>query len=304
MHVAPSTYPADRFLSLQQPRSAAPPDDTVPPSQTDDAPVKATEDTQNESKQEKMRGRGVVRLLEAGHFKGVADVRLRMNFREELAARAEQRAEAQVAPATDSLAQAAGEATDAFVEAAELDEEAAVKVGSLADEFEASLRDSIDAAADDEGLDVEKLAEAGESAFAGFVDSLRNLLSTEPVEPIEEPTEPTETSEQPLEFNLTESRAVAETPAPAIAGEAPVVEGPTLVPTATNEPLSPIEDALAVLTSAFADAMSEFISAIDGAMQLPEPTPGPGKGAAFDKFLAIYHQLGSSETTNTTDITA
>ncbi|HUU85634.1 MAG TPA: hypothetical protein VM243_19215, partial [Phycisphaerae bacterium] len=32
---------------------------------------------------------GVIRLLEAGHFKGVADVRLRINFFEQLSARAE-----------------------------------------------------------------------------------------------------------------------------------------------------------------------------------------------------------------------
>ena len=37
--------------------------------------------------EEKPDGKGVLRLLEAGHFKGVADLRLRMNFAEELESR-------------------------------------------------------------------------------------------------------------------------------------------------------------------------------------------------------------------------
>ncbi len=47
-----------------------------------DSPVVDTPDSTESDTQE---ARGVIRLLEEGHFKGVADIRLRINFAEELA---------------------------------------------------------------------------------------------------------------------------------------------------------------------------------------------------------------------------
>jgi hypothetical protein len=47
-----------------------------------ESPVVETPDPTQDDADE---ARGVIRLLEAGHFKGVADIRLRINFAEELA---------------------------------------------------------------------------------------------------------------------------------------------------------------------------------------------------------------------------
>ena len=59
----------------RQEQSPSPADDTVAP---------PTQDVDSSN----TRAKGVLRLLEAGHFRGVADVRLRINFFDELSAKA------------------------------------------------------------------------------------------------------------------------------------------------------------------------------------------------------------------------
>ena len=63
------------------------------------------------------RGRGVLRLLEAGHFKGVADVRLRINFHDELEARAAERGREALGGATDALIDSVAGGVSSLVEA-------------------------------------------------------------------------------------------------------------------------------------------------------------------------------------------
>lgn len=65
-------------------------EETASRAETVQAPRPASEqeqaDQQEEQEAEDGRARGVLRLLREGHFKGVADVRLRINFHEELEA--------------------------------------------------------------------------------------------------------------------------------------------------------------------------------------------------------------------------
>ena len=72
-----------------EPTPAAEPTKSAPaPENT--ALAEATETAEPTTEGEKTTGRanGVLRLLDAGHFKGVADVRLRINFHDELSPQA------------------------------------------------------------------------------------------------------------------------------------------------------------------------------------------------------------------------
>ncbi len=62
----------------------------VPPDKSADIKIDSDDDKSGSVKADKVPG--VIRLLEAGHFKGVADVRLRINFHDQLEQRAADKA--------------------------------------------------------------------------------------------------------------------------------------------------------------------------------------------------------------------
>ena len=70
----------------------------------------------------------------------------------------------------------------------------------------------------------------------------------------------------------------------------------SVVPTAGDPPaIDAFEAALTELTEAFGLALSSLIESVESSLQLPDPSPAPGNGSAYDKFLAIYHNLGSGD---------
>ena len=94
MRVTSSSTPAPGHALLRNPHLQQPaaPRREAPADATDAAKAGASG-----------RGRGVIRNLEAGHFKGVADVRLRINFHDELAQRAAARGGEALADGAESL---------------------------------------------------------------------------------------------------------------------------------------------------------------------------------------------------------
>ena len=52
-----------------------------------------------------------------------------------------------------------------------------------------------------------------------------------------------------------------------------------------------MEDALAALQASFDEALSSLLENLQGSLHLGEPSPPNGKGVAYEKFLAIYHEL-------------
>ncbi|MFO7957140.1 MAG: hypothetical protein R6X33_08550 [Candidatus Brocadiia bacterium] len=134
-------------------------------------------DQQEEQEAEDGRARGVLRLLREGHFKGVADVRLRINFHEELeAART-----TQVGQAADAAVQQLTEEVTAAVDAADDDEalsEGTVEaVRGLVDDFAA---EAARATADSAG-DRDAFLTGLQDAFGRLTEGVA-ALATEPPE--------------------------------------------------------------------------------------------------------------------------
>jgi len=130
---------------------------------------------------------GVLRLLEAGHFKGVADVRLRINFFEQLAARASATATTEVQSRTPGFLEAVNAKVDELVSSFALDEESLAAVDWLREEFDAAVQTAVEEFAPREPLHQGALPDAIQTAFAALVDGLRNLLAPTTETPVTEP---------------------------------------------------------------------------------------------------------------------
>ncbi len=77
----------DAFDTPSLPPGPVPDSTTEPPLVPDDSVDSPDIKVTTDAPEDLPDGKGVLRLLEAGHFRGVADLRLRMNFAEELEGR-------------------------------------------------------------------------------------------------------------------------------------------------------------------------------------------------------------------------
>lgn len=210
---------------------------------------------------------GVLRHLEEGHFKGVADVRLRINFFEELSARAAESGAAVSREQAGGFVAKVNGQIDTLIAEFSPDEETQALVDELRKDLDAEFDTALEEFA--KTGDDEALTQVLQASFETFVARLRELLVPPP--PPEEdpgdsdPTDPVELAGQTVEQ---------------LAG--------TTEPTTTEEPA---DDPFAALLSAFKDALSSFLGEVRLASQLPDLSPPSGNGVAYEKFLAIYNEL-------------
>jgi len=166
------------------------PQDSPPTAQIDEpSPTEPQSDIQNADDTEE-EGKGVLRLLQEGHFKGVSDVRLRINFFEELAAIEAGKLQAVAEQKVNAVLESIGGIVDTFLEGKnELTEEQTFDVSELQETF-------IQAAS---GYTNEPVTDLN-NAFDEFVKALRDLF--DPAAPtqkqdITSDTENSETTELP-----------------------------------------------------------------------------------------------------------
>jgi hypothetical protein len=143
------------------------PQDSPPTAQVDEpSPTEPQSDIQNTDDIED--GKGVLRLLQEGHFKGVSDVRLRINFFEELNAIEAGKLQAVAEQKVNAVLESVGGVVTSFLEAEEngLTQEQIAGVSELQETF-------VQAAS---GYTNEPVADLN-NAFDDFVEALRNLFT-------------------------------------------------------------------------------------------------------------------------------
>ncbi len=273
---------------------------------------------------------GVIRLLEAGHFKGVADVRLRINFFDELSARSDASARSAFEQESGQLVQTVAAKIDELVGTLEIDDETRAGIVDLVNEFETATSAAIDQAVAEGSFDIDILGSAIQAAFADLVQRMTELLAPPPTtdESNIAESDSSETdriiglgSDTTVEATLTEfsgdvlqtaaSGATSEPIDPIVDVAAPPDTGDAIRPTSVEEvaeiqpseqdPLTTtdygtgstltLDEAMAELTATFQDAFTSLLDSIGLAAQLPDPTAPSGNGAAYDRFLAIYNDL-------------
>lgn len=224
--------------------------------------------------------RGVIRNLMAGHFKGVADVRLRINFFDEISAM-EQAQAAQVAEeGVSNILSSINSEIETFLQTEELDEELAAALAEAQNVFTTSIPQALDDFASEGVSGSGALIPQLQSTFDEFVSSL-NAVLTAPEEPI--PKEPDEI-EPPVE---TEPPVDTEESGPVLTATV-ISEQEEL----TEEPQpSPLEQFVEKLIETFSSGLVELEAALAQIQVLPELSEPSGNGVAYDKFLAIYNEM-------------
>lgn len=257
--------------------------------------------------------KGVIRNLLNGHYKGVADLRLRINNfealeaieNEQLKALAEEKVAGVLdvvesgvdnilAPSESFTAEAAledeTEPVNETLTVSELRDEFVGAVNGLAEEFQSAEAPSTDEQS------IQTLISGIQGEFTSFVESLQVLLV---------PTvDPNMDKGGPEDESISEdgegqgSSVVAEAPAANpylesnVVAEAPAADG--------QEPPEPTEPnyqrLIDELGTAFAAAIVELIETLNGFQLLGELSEPSGNGVAYKNFLAIYNQMQSVET--------
>lgn len=210
---------------------------------------------------------GVVRLLEAGHFKGVADVRLRINFFDELSSRAEAASDALLPSQTEAFVGKVQADLEELVASLDLTAEQQQAIADAAGLFVSSVNDAAEQFAGDE-ITLEGLADAIRTAFSALFEQVTSTTA------VPEPSAPAEPS-----TDEPSAEAVISDPAIEPEGEAEA------------EPPPSADALLAGWTDAFSSALDEFVATLAGSARLPDPSPDPGHGGAYAKFLAMYDAL-------------
>lgn len=239
----------------------------------------------------KPRGEGVVRLLQEGHFKGVADVRLRINFFDELSKHAAAEADSNLESGARDLVGLIESEMRALLDKIEVNDETREAVDDLVQEFEDAVAASATAFTDGD-LDRAGLADALNAAFATLVDQLRHLLAppVEPPEPEEAPSESAPVGDGTAADESDETE-VAD---PDVTGEAEAdpVPGQETPDNGGEEIVFDLEEALAAIREAFDDALAGLFESSNTSAHLPPLSSEPsGNGRAYAKFLAIYNEL-------------
>ncbi|MHC4553259.1 MAG: hypothetical protein ACYSUT_10935 [Planctomycetota bacterium] len=246
--------------------------DVVTEPQLEESIPAETEDNSEE------KTRGVLRLLQKGHFKGVADVRLRMNFFEEIQEMEAEQLQETADEGLEAINESAQAASQPLTESALLDEDQAAAL----DEFLDNLENIQSGSEEDDTFSAETLIEN----LQGSLDSLMGVLTPAPA--ASEQPEPAETDDG-LQLQMPEALMV-EPAAEEIITEEPVVEEPAEAP---NPLLGLVQD--------FQEAVQSLIDKLESDLStssaLPEISEAQGNGKAYAKFLAVYEDMLASAST-------
>ena len=243
--------------------------------------------------------RGVIRLLQEGHFKGVADVRLRINFFEELQAAGAADAGRTLENGVQDLIAKLGDTSEgplAALFAVENGTEG-VNAAALADGFEKDAE--------------EILAQfrSGEMDLNGALDALETALMSlaEPAVPAAEPaaepsTEPgADQAAETIPEMASDIAAEAEAPVEntedrsttitAAAQDQEGIESP-------DQPAdTPVPSAYDNLRTELTKLMADLRQSVADTQALPPLSSPRGNGQAYAKFLEIYNtMIGGSVT--------
>ncbi len=215
--------------------------------------------------------KGVLRLLQAGHFHGVADVRLRINFQDEIAAMEHRQFTQTAQQGLTDLQAAIDTQAAALLDNPELEAASATGVNDALAAFDFTLAQH----ASETTGNTSALTDQIRADFDNLVSSLKTALGVDA-----ESNPETSTDDVTVAEDIPES-------APQMAASA---DGP---PAATPEtaPATDYQTFIDDLISTFETKLQELETSLTDINVLPELSAPHGNGKAYDKFVAMYNDM-------------
>ncbi len=237
--------------------------------------VESTTETEETEQGADASEKGVLRLLRAGHFKGVADVVLRINFHDELAEAEAAEVTAAVGEKAEALRETVESGVRELIDSGLLDEEQSATATELGETFEQKA----DALAEEYAGtgDLAAFVDGLRAAFDGLTGALQDLLLPDAPEP----------------------ESAAEVDGEAAGEETATSEVVTADSGATSTSEAEESEAgtpaglLSELEENFNSALEELEATPESVSVLPPLSPPEGNGVAYSKFLAIYTEMQS-----------
>lgn len=234
------------------------------PAQIEQAAIPSVESAAEEIESE---GKGVLRLLQEGHFKGVADIRLRINFHEQISAMEQEAIEQVAVSGVGELLQTLNGEIGSFLETDDLSPETVSGIRELSSLLNTSIEENGSVTS---GQLISRL----QTSFDEFASGVE-ALSQPPSVPDEEPP----VIEAPVEQTIAVEKAAA------------VEVDSTDAEPIANDEISPLQKFLTDITELFASELHKLEESLLEFSLLPELSAPQGNGKAYDKFLAEYNKL-------------
>lgn len=237
--------------------------------------------------------KGVLRLLQEGHFKGVADVRLRINFHDEISAMESEQLKSEADGEVDRF-------INTVTDFLKSQEQTVEDLTPVVDAFLADAENTKAAFLTEENPSIDTLIYNLKTAFENLVAGLNGLIPETAVEELaplltEELVETVidTTGEEPV-ASAAEEKPVAEIPVEDMPEETVVTDKPdenALPLEAEENAAAQIALLIEELTPLFDAAASGLKDALMQTSALPELSEPTGNGVAYEKFLNIYNGL-------------
>jgi hypothetical protein len=230
--------------------------------------------------------KGVIRLLQAGHFQGVADVRLRINFHDEL----------QQVAAQNAANDFEGASTGLF-------DELTAKLGALGEEH--GLSGQAEELAGDFSDDINQLLEEAKaeqtplsttlsdinSRFSELLESLQGAFAG--LAPAAVPQEQDATEPELAELLEDEGALASEEQVAADLEEAPTEEAGEEIAETEDPGLTAFKAEMQELEAWFTQSLTALHGDVTAAAQLPPLSEPRGNGSAYAKFVEIYRNMNT-----------
>lgn len=236
---------------------------------------------------------GVLKNLQEGHYKGVADVRLRINFADQIAALENAEAVQIAAEGTSAVVQNVTDQVSTLLQSDDLTDEQAAAISDAAAAFESSAGSSIESLTGS-GNSPETTIEDIRSHFNALTEAITAATTTQIESDTIETTDNSVVSTIQSK-NMTATNAAIDTlTIDQIESDGPVVTG-------DDAPEFSIESFLADLIDSFESAMQQLVDELESSSVLPEISEPNGKGKAYDKFMAIYNEINQPTLESSTE---
>lgn len=221
---------------------------------------------------------GALRLLKAGHFKGVAELRQRIHFADQIAQEDAQAGASQLTGSLSDLTAVVDEQLTELGETVPLNEEQAAVVDTLKEQF----NETVSQLTGDTSLSIDDIGALLRSAADTLLQGLTDLNAAAPAE---EPADP--------DVSVTDSQTPQES-------TDPTATDPTATDPATTELTLDLTDFINSLGELLNTEIDSLVSSANSVSVLPELSEPIGRGAAYDKHLATYLALQSSNESTAT----